>query len=242
MDSSVAFFVIFVSMSLQDSLNPYTFSMAVFLGTFLFLGRYPRKLMLLFGGSFLVSKFVVSSLFSLGLFEEFQYQGIYYWVLKRVGPGIGALAFVFGALNLYDWGKFKLRGTADRAIIKLPDSQSEGMKKLDRFSFAKSMFFMLLIGIVAACFEAGIVRKIYLPSIVEYLTLENLKIQAMFAVISYNVIQLLPFLYVFFCMFFMVSSKRFQEALSRNFSMAKIILAGLFLGLGIGLMYAGYLM
>ncbi|MDD5654020.1 MAG: hypothetical protein PHR91_00045 [Candidatus Omnitrophica bacterium] len=232
-----------------DGINPCAFTVIVFFIAFLMAQKYRRREVAAVGLSFILAVFASYFFLGLGLFRVlYAFKGFY--LVKNIVYGASALiCFVLFAFTLYDIRIFKKTGRAEEVTLRLPDKvrnlihrvigkyyrragedadQSRGMLRLILSASACGFFVSML--------EAVCTGQLYLPIIVFVLKSSSLKAQALFYLVIYNIMFTVPLLLIFLLALLGVSSGQFARSLRSHLVAVKVLLAAVFLGLGIALL------
>jgi cytochrome c biogenesis protein CcdA len=112
-------------------------------------------------------------------------------------------------------------------------SEAEHRKK----TLVKLAIGALITGFFVSAFEAVCVVKIYLPTIIFMLKTTGHRIQALGYLLLYNLLFVIPLLGIFFCALAGTTSEQFAAWLKRHMGLLKILMAVMFFGLGIFLIF-----
>jgi len=241
-----------VSAGLIDGINPCAFTVIVFFISFLAFQGYRKRDLVLIGISFIFSVFLTYLLLGLGMFGFF-YSLKGFWQLRKVfNLGIGVFSLALGCLALYDFIKFKKTGKTEDLFLQLPNSvknkihQVIGMhyrktkspeSKEKRVSVFMLVFTALSTGFIVSILEAVCTGQVYLPTITFVLKATKLKLEAFGYLLLYNLMFITPLFIIFLFSLAGVTSEQFSTLLRRNLLTTKILMAILFLSLGLFLIW-----
>lgn len=237
-----------MSAGLIDGINPCAFTVIIFFISFLTLQGYRRREIFAIALAFITAVFITYVLIGIGLFNFiFQLKG-YYNAVKVLYISGAALCFVLAGLAFYDYLKFKQTGRTEELVLQLPKGFKDRIQRIiglhyrkDKGSQAqdkgKNIWRLVLsaftVGFFVSLFEAICTGQVYLPTIVFVLKSTHLKLQALFYLLIYNLMFILPLWIIMLFAILGVSSGQFSSFVSRHMGIIKILMAGLFVGLGL---------
>jgi len=236
--------IIIISVGLVDGINPCAFTVIVFFISFLALQGYKKKELTVICLSFIFAVFLTYLLIGLGIFN-FLYQLKGFWILTRIfNISIGIFSIVLGVLAIYDFLKFKKTGDTEGLLLQLPQSIKNRIHYVIGLHYRKTRkdIFRLAItalftGFLVSILEAICTGQTYLPTITFILKTTDLKLQALVYLLLYNFMFILPLLIIFFFALLGATSGQFAHFLKRHLLGIKILMAVLFFGLGIFLIW-----
>ncbi|MBL7081242.1 MAG: hypothetical protein ISS44_01550 [Candidatus Omnitrophica bacterium] len=234
---------------LIDGINPCAFTAIIFFISFLALRGYSRRYILAIGLSFISAVFIVYVLLGLGLFS-FLYQLKAYWaVVKILYIACAMLCFVLAGLAFYDFVKFRRTGRTQRLVLQLPRGLKERIHRVIRLHYRKEedggegknhilrlILSAFIVGVFVSVFEAVCTGQVYLPTIVFVLKMTTFKLKAFFYLLLYNLMFILPLCLILLFALWGVTSSQFARLTQRHIGTIKILMAVLFLGLGVFLL------
>lgn len=230
---------------LIDGVNPCAFTVIVFFVSFLSLQGYKRKQLVIVGCAFIIAVFFTYILIGVGLFG-FLYRMEKFWVVsKTINIAIGLFTLFLGFLAFYDFFKFKRSGQTEGLKLQLPQAVKNRIHSVigkhyrnDKTIQAKKNIFNLTIsafvcGFLISILEAVCTGQVYLPTIAFVLKTTSLKAAALGYLVLYNIMFVIPLVFIFILALFGVTSGQFSGFLKRHLASTKIAMAVLFFGLGI---------
>lgn len=237
---------------LSDGVNPCAFTVIVFFISFLALQGYRKRELILIGLAFIFAVFLTYLGLGLGIFNFF-YRFAGFWVVTRLlNILIGGLSIMFGVFAIYDFIKFKKTGSTEGLILQLPKPIKERIHKVVGFFYRKSfqekqekskpalsrlVFSALVTGFLVSLLEAVCTGQVYLPTISFVLKSTTLKLEALGYLLLYNIMFIAPLIVIFILALLGVSSLQFGSFLKKRLGLIKILMAILFFGLGIYLLW-----
>ena len=243
-----------ISVGLVDGINPCAFTVIVFFISFLALQGYVKRELVGIGLCFIFAVFVTYLLIGLGAFG-FLYRLNQFWIVSKViNFFIGSFSIVLGTLALYDFFKFKKTKETKDLTLQLPQAVKNQIHKIVGLHYrvaknqeggvSKKHFFRLILsalitGFLVSLLEAVCTGQTYLPTITFILKTTHLKLQAFVYLVLYNFMFVVPLLAILVFALLGVTSDRFSQILKRHLATIKILMAVLFFGLGIFLIWKG---
>jgi len=246
--------LVIIGIGLIDGINPCAFTVIVFFISFLALQGYKRRELIPIGLSFIFAVFITYILIGLGLFG-FVYHIEGFWLIRKIfNISIGIFSIIIGILSLYDFVKFKKTNKTEGLLLQLPPAvknqihyiiglhyrKSKGEKGEE--SVAERHIFRLIItalvtGFLVSIIEAICTGQTYLPTIVFIFKTTGLKLEALGYLLLYNFMFIVPLLIILVLALLGTSSEEFSGFLKKNLLTIKLILAILFFGIGIFLIW-----
>lgn len=237
---------------LQDGVNPCAFTVIVFFISFLAVQGYRKRELICIGLAFISSVFLTYFFVGLGILNFF-YHFVGFWVIVRfLNLVIGSFSILFGILAVYDFIKFKKTGSTSELILQLPKSIKERIHNVVGFFYRKTpeerkskslpglgklVISALITGFLVSLLEAVCTGQMYLPTISFVLKASPLKVQALGYLLLYNIMFVIPLIVIFVLALMGITSLQFANFLKKHLGFIKILMAGIFFGLGIFLIW-----
>lgn len=235
---------------LADGINPCSFTVIVFFMSFLFMQGYDRRSIAAAGITFIVAVFITYVLIGAGIFSSlYLIKG--FWAMSGIiSASVGILSIGLGAFSAYDAFRFLKSGLTDDMILQLPRKIKKGIQGIIGSQYRKTQGHdaqgnmvkiiagTLMVGFLVSIFESVCTGQLYLPTIVFVLKNTSYKLQALAYLLLYNMMFVVPLAAVFAFALAGVSSQRFSVYLKKHMFLIKIMLAVLFILLGVSLVYA----
>lgn len=237
---------------LIDGINPCAFTVIVFFISFLALQGYRKREIIVIGRSFIMAVFITYLLIGLGLFA-FLYRLNKFWhMAKVINFSIGLFSIILGILALYDFYKFKKTGRTEGLILQLPQAVKNQIHKIIGLHYrvqknkgcpgSEKRFFLLIVSALTTGFLVSILESVctgqtYLPTITFILKSGQLRLHALTYLLLYNLMFIVPLLAVFIFAILGATSEQFSCLLKKHILAIKILMAILFFGLGIFLIW-----
>jgi cytochrome c biogenesis protein CcdA len=110
-------------------------------------------------------------------------------------------------------------------------------QKVSAPSLSKLMFSALITGFLVSLLEAVCTGQVYLPTISFVLKSTPFKFQALGYLLLYNIMFVIPLIFIFVLALLGATSQQFAGFLKKHLGAIKILMAILFFGLGIYLLW-----
>ncbi len=225
---------------LVDGVNPCAFATIIFFVSYLsFLGR-SRWDILITGMGFTLAVFFTYFFVGLGFFSFLErLTDMFQIVTIVIFGGTAILAVIFGGLSLYDFVRV-IRGKPSDMVLQLPDFLKMRIHKTIR---ARTRMKGILIGALIAGFIVSILElactgQVYLPTISYMLSIEGMRNKAFILLVLYNLLFILPLVFVFAVVFCGVSSRQIARFFQSNIAIVKLLTALLFFGIAALLVFS----
>jgi len=226
---------------LVDGVNPCAFAVIAFFVSFLAVYGYRRREILIVGAAYCSAVFLTYILLGMGMFEVLYRVSGFIVLRKAFYYVVAALCFILFALALYDYLKFRKTGTGDGMVLQLPkflkknihimignnlrDKKGSGVWGLLVTSF--------VVGMGVALLEGACTGQLYLPAIAMISQSTQVKYQAWGYLLAYNLMFILPLVFVFGCSLWGVNSRVFSDFLKCHLGRIKAAMAVIFFVMGL---------
>lgn len=237
-----------IAAGLADGINPCAFTVIVFFISFLSLQGYRKRELTVIGLTFIFAVFITYLAVGIGLFGFFyQFKG--FWLISRIlNFSIGALSIGLGILALYDFFKFRKTQKTEGLLLQLPEAVKKKIHSIIGLHYRKSgeaakphifrlALSALTTGFLVSILEAVCTGQVYLPTITFVLKATHLKLEALGYLLLYNLMFIVPLLIIFLFALWGVTSEQFSKVLKKRLLLIKMLMAILFFGLGIFLLW-----
>ena len=230
-----------IGSGLVDGINPCAFAVIVFFVSFLAIYGYRRREIICVGIFYCLAVFITYLLIGLGVFKFLYSIEYIYKLIKAFYYFIALFCFALAGFALYDYFRYKKTGSSDETILQLPKIFKKQintvigsrLRERQQESLLSLAVASLAIGFLVSLLEAICTGQVYLPTIVFILKNTDLRLRALAYLILYNLMFILPLVIVFLLSLLGVSSKLLNNFLKRNLGRIKILLAVVFICLGI---------
>jgi thiol-disulfide isomerase/thioredoxin len=226
---------------LIDGINPCAFATIIFFISYLTLINRKGKEILWVGGMFALSVFLTYFLIGTGALKMITSLSFLPLVRKIFVLVTAVLAVILGVVSLYDYLQFKKKGTTKDAKLQLPLFLKNMIHSAIRKNVRLSNYILMaaVTGFIVSLLELACTGQIYLPTIMFISTIPDLKINALFYLLFYNLMFILPLVLVFSFTYWGTTSAQWAELTNKNFGKIKMAMTLLFFGLAILLFYSG---
>ncbi len=241
-----------ITAGLEDGINPCAFTVIVFFISYLALQGYRRKELIAIGFSFIFAVFVTYFLIGIGIFNIIYRLEKFLLVAKIFNISIGIFSIILGVLAIYDVFKFKKTGQTEGMILQLPKAVKNQIHSIIGLHYRKPkehgevilkphtfrlIISALVTGFLVSFLELVCTGQLYLPTINFVLKTTPLKLQALAYLLFYNLMFITPLVIIFLFALLGVTSEQFSRILKKHLLTVKIMMAVLFFGLGIFLLW-----
>jgi cytochrome c biogenesis protein CcdA/glutaredoxin len=218
---------------LVDGLNPCAFATLIFFISYLTLsGRKGREIILV-GLSFTLGVFIAYLVIGLGLYKVLDLMGDLLNTLARwVYIITAALCFGLGIFSIVDYFKAR-KGNLEDMSLKLPDPLRKRINSVIRKGRSARSYYIgaFVTGLLISILELACTGQVYLPTIVFVSSMPELKLRAVFYLVLYNLLFILPLVVVFILAYYGTTSKELTNFLQKHAAAVKIGMAVLFFAL-----------
>lgn len=226
------FAVIFAG--LVDGLNPCAFATLVFFVSYLTISGRKGKEVLSVGAAFTLGVFLAYMLVGLGFYRALEMLGDLLTTLGRWLYGLtAAFCLVLAVISFLDYLKAR-RGEIGDMALNLPHGLRMRINATIRKT-RKSRAFVaaaFITGIAVSLLELACTGQVYLPTIIFVMSVPELKAQATFFLLLYNLLFIAPLVVVFVLTYYGSGTKEFSGFLQQRASTVKLGMSFLFLALG----------
>jgi len=229
---------------LIDGINPCAFAVIILFISFLSVYGYERRQMVVIGFFYIGAVFITYLCIGMGLFNFLYSLRFFYYVIKAFYTGLIALCFFLGGLSVHDFLLVRRKGRPEQMALQLPAA----VKKRIQFLFAQEYrrktgkhvlrvaVGALTIGIAVSLLEAVCTGQVYVPVIAFILKVPELRIKALWYLLLYNGMFILPLVVIFILALIGIGSSKMNNFLKSHLGMMKILSAILFFVLGLFLL------
>lgn len=226
---------------LIDGINPCAFASIIFFISYLTLINRKGREILWVGGMFTLSVFLTYFLIGTGALKMITSLSFLPLVRKIFVLVTAALALILGAVSLYDYLQFKRKGTTKDAKLQLPSFLKNLIHSTIRKNVKLSNYILMaaVTGFIVSLLELACTGQIYLPTIMFISTIPDLKVNALFYLLFYNLMFVVPLVLVFSFTYWGTTSAQWAALTQKNFGKIKIAMTLLFFGLAGLLLYSG---
>jgi len=226
---------------LIDGINPCAFASIIFFISYLTLINRKGREILWVGGIFTLSVFLTYFLIGTGALKMITSLSFLPLVRKIFVLVTAALVLILGVVSLYDYLQFKRKGTTKDAKLQLPSFLKNMIHSTIRKNVRLSNYILMaaVTGFIVSLLELACTGQIYLPTIMFISTIPDLKVNALFYLLFYNLMFVLPLVLVFSFTYWGTTSAQWATLTQKNFGKIKMAMTLLFFGLAGLLLYSG---
>lgn len=220
-----------------DGINPCAFATIIFLVSYLtFVGKKGREI-LLYGIVFTSGVFIAYLLVGMGLMTFLHQLDSFPLISKGVYLIIALFALTLGVISLYDYLLFR-RGQVTKWKLQLPMGLKKKIHEVirEQARFKGGLFATFGAGFIIAVCTVICTGQVYLPTIGFVMAIPELRKNAIFNLVLYNVMYIVPLVGVFILTFFGVTSEKMAAVTRAHTGTVKLLTALLFLALA-GLLF-----
>jgi cytochrome c biogenesis protein CcdA len=226
---------------LIDGLNPCAFAVIVFFVSFLAVYGYGRKEMVYVGSAYCLAVFICYVLLGLGVFKAIYLLSGFHLLIKIFYWLVAGLCFVFFVFSIYDLARYKKTGKSEGMLLQLPKPFKIAINKVfgkflrgkNKAGILKMTLAAFVVGFLVSIIEAVCTGQVYVPVLTFIVKESGLKTKAFFYLLLYNIMFIMPLVAVFILSLAGYKSKSFDGFLKKHLAMIKVILAFVFLLLGL---------
>ncbi|HDK26365.1 MAG TPA: hypothetical protein ENG48_04640 [Candidatus Atribacteria bacterium] len=226
---------------LIDGINPCAFATIIFFISYLALINRKGRDILWVGGMFTLSVFLTYFLIGTGALKMITSLSFLPLVRKIFVLVTAIIVLILGIVSLYDYFQFKKKGTTKDAKLQLPPFLKKMIHSTIRKNVRLSNYVLMagVTGFLVSLLELACTGQIYLPTIMFISSIPDMKINALFYLLFYNLMFVIPLIAVFSFTYWGTSSAQLATLTQKNFGKIKIAMALLFFGLAGLLFYSG---
>ena len=226
---------------LIDGLNPCAFASIIFFISYLTLINRKGREILWVGGIFTLSVFLTYFLIGTGALKMITSLSFLPLARKIFILVTAILALILGVVSLYDYLQFKKRGTTKDAKLQLPSFLKNMIHSTIRKNVRLSNYILMAVvtGFIVSLLELACTGQVYLPTIMFISTIPDLKVNALFYLLFYNLMFVVPLVLVFSFTYWGTTSAQWATLTQKNFGKIKMAMTLLFFGLAGLLLYSG---
>ncbi len=219
---------------LIDGINPCAFATLIFFVSYLTLSGRKGKEVLLVGGSFTVGVFLAYLAVGLGLYQLLDLIGGTLEIISKVVYGLtGVFCVVLAVLSFLDYRKAK-KGEIKDMLLNLPEPLRKRINATIRKgrNAANYMVGAFIAGVLVSLLELACTGQVYLPTIIFVSSIPEMRLQAIFYLLLYNLLFILPLVVIFILVYYGTTSKDLTKFLEERAALVKLVMGFVFIALG----------
>jgi thiol-disulfide isomerase/thioredoxin len=216
---------------LADGINPCAFATIVFFVSFLALNRYRKDQIGYIGSAFIIAVFLTYLGLGLGIYQILKKVEIFSFLSKLIYYAIALLALGLAIYSLWDYIRYRKTGQTKGCNLRL-------YNRLRTIADSRRGLVILIIialinGFIIAMLESACTGQVYFPIIAFVLKIPNLRVHALFYLILYNLLFILPLVIIFILAYKGATSEKFALFEEKYRGPMKLMYAALFFGLAL---------
>jgi cytochrome c biogenesis protein CcdA/glutaredoxin len=223
-----------VAAGLVDGINPCAFATLIFFVSYLTLSGKTGKEVLFVGAAFTAGVFIAYLVIGLGLYQILELVGETLDVVARIVYIVTGLFCIFLAvISFLDYRKAK-QGKVGDMLLNLPEPLRKRINATIRKG-RKSRNYVLGafgVGILISFLELACTGQVYLPTIIFVSSIPELRLRAIFFLILYNLLFIMPLVVIFVLVYFGTTSKDLTKFFEKNAATVKFAMGLVFILLG----------
>jgi cytochrome c biogenesis protein CcdA len=211
---------------LIDGINPCAFTTLIFLISYLaFIGRRRRQL-IRSGLSYTLGVFTAYMGIGLGLFGFMSQISMFPLVAKIISILIAIVVCILGVLSVYDFIQIR-RGRTKNVTLQLSAFWKKRIHSSirERSKSSSHITASFTLGFLIGLFEFPCTGQVYLPIVIVIREISTYRTQALFYLLLYNLLFILPLLAVFAVAYWGVSSDTLAKFMKKRMALIKILTA-----------------
>ncbi len=223
---------------LVDGINPCAFAVIVFFISFLTVYKYSRKEIILVGASYCAAVFCAYLLLGLGVFKFLYAMRGFAYVIKGFYVCTAVVCLLFFILSIYDFWIYRKTKKSDGMLLQLPTNLKVRIHKIMGFflrdkqkSTGRLVLAALAVGFCVSLVEAVCTGQVYVPTCVLIMQEPCFRAKAVFYLVLYNLMFIVPLVVVFVLALLGYESKGFNDFFKKHLGVAKLLLCAVFLAL-----------
>ena len=235
---------------LLEGLNPCALATLVFFISYLTMIGGKRREIFMVGIGFSVSSFITHLLLGVGILSFIQHFSFFPLFTRVVYLITFAFSLFLGIFSFYDYIQLK-KGRPAKMTLQVPEFLKKRIHQIIRTrsnefetgqerQSMRFLFVAFLIGSIVTLLQSTCTSQVYLPTLLFVTNVPSLKGSAVFYLILYNLIYILPLIAIFSIAYWGVSSQQLSILLQRRTSTIKLVTSIFFFILA-GVLIVGFL-
>lgn len=223
---------------LVDGINPCAFATLIFFISYLTLSGRKGKQVLFVGGMFTLGVFLAYLAVGLGLYQILELVESTLDIISTIVYILtGVFCLVLAVFSFLDYLKAR-KGEIGDMLLKLPEPLRKRINATIRKGRGSSHYVIgaFVAGILVSFLELACTGQIYLPTIIFVSSIPELRLQAIFYLILYNLLFILPLVVIFILVYFGTTSKDLTQFLQKKSAIVKLAMTIVFIALGVWLL------
>ncbi len=226
---------------LIEGLNPCALATLVFFISYLTMVGRKRKEIFWVGMGFTGAGFLTHLLLGLGILGFVRHLSFLPFFTRIVYFITFLLSVFLGILSLYDYLQLK-RGRPSKMTLQVPNSLKKRIHRIIRTREGeldankqgrptRFLFAAVVIGFIVTLLQSTCTSQVYLPTILFVTNIPSLRESAIFYLILYNIVYILPLVAIFVIVYWGTTSEQLSFFIQRRTSTIKLLTALFFFAL-----------
>jgi len=220
---------------LLEGLNPCALATLIFFISYLTMVGRTRKEILWVGMGFTGAGFVTHILLGFGILSSVQHFSFLPFFTRIIYLITFVFSLILGIFSLYDYVQLK-RGRPSKMTLQVPDSLKKRIHRIIRkreehleagkeTKSTRFLFTAIFIGFIVTLLQSTCTSQVYLPTILFVTNIPSLRDSAIFYLILYNILYILPLVAIFVIVYWGTTSQQLSFFLQRRTSTIKLLTA-----------------
>ena len=177
--------------------------------------------------------FITYLLVGIGVFSFVHSLGLVRTISRLIYLATGVFCLMLAAVSLYDLYRIK-QGRIEDIALKLPEGLQKRVHRTIREgrNVRNYVWAAFVTGLVVSLLELACTGQVYLPTIIFVTGVPELRMNAVFYLVLYNLMFILPLVVIFLLAFYGTTSNQLTGFFRDNAALVKLLTAILFAGLG----------
>ena len=216
---------------LVDGINPCVFTTLIFFLSLLSASKITGRKLLLVGGTYCIACFLAYLALGLGLFRFLKLLSGYHLLQEILEGALLFLLILLAFLSFRDAWKFRTHQDPRELVLQLPDNIKQKIHAVMRrgLQYRYLLPGAFAIGVVVTALESVCSGQIYLPTLTLMVKEGGSDIRVVGYLLFYNLMFILPLLFLFAAAYCGISSAKFLRWSKMNVLYGKYALGCFFL-------------
>lgn len=209
---------------LVDGLNPCAFVTLAFFVSYLTLSGRKGREVLAVGVAFTLGVFLAYLVVGLGFYKALDLLGSLLTTLGRWVYGLTALlCIMLAVLSFLDFLKAR-RGEIGGMTLSLPRGLRKRINAVIRGGYQSRAFVVgtFVTGVMVSLLELACTGQVYLPTIIFVVSQPAMRVRALFFLVFYNLLFILPLVVVFILVYYGTGSEQLTRSLQQRIVIVKL--------------------
>jgi hypothetical protein len=241
-----------MALGLIDSVNPCAVTVLVFFISFVTFVGYRRREMFLIGISFIAVVFVTYLLLGFGVLNVFKKLLYFEMASKMLSWSIAVFALFLGMVSLWDAWIYAKTKDPEKVALKLPGAVKHTIQQViqettdirEKRGYKPKRLLGILgssvvCGFLVTLLESVCTGQAYVPTLLFILKMETMRSRALFYLVLYNLMFVLPLLVIMVVAIIELNSERFVSFTRTHLGVVKVVMGFSFFFLAAAILFSG---